>query len=69
MRANELGMEPQGRSVDVSLGRESIEGYEQRLIQWECSKCGFFEKRVFRSGLPSEETGYVHYLPVCWRAG
>ena len=55
MRANELGMEPQGGSVDVSLGRESVEGYEQRLIQWECSKCGFFEKRVFRSGLPHEE--------------
>ncbi len=55
MRANELGMEPQGRSVDVSLGRESVEGYEQRLIQWGCSKCGFFEKRVFTSGLPSEE--------------
>jgi hypothetical protein len=48
-------MEPQGGSVDVYLGRESVEGYEQRLIQWGCSKCGFFEKRVFRSGLPSEE--------------
>lgn len=66
MRANELGMEPQGASVDVSLGRESVEGYEQRLIQWGCSKCGFFEKRVFRSGLPHEELdAYI----VCRFAG
>jgi hypothetical protein len=55
MRAKELGMEPQEGSVGVSLGQESVEGYEQRLIQWGCSKCGFFEKRVFRSGLPHEE--------------
>jgi len=55
MRAKELGMEPQGGSVDVSWGQESVEGYEQRLIQWGCSKCGFFEKGVFKSGFPHEE--------------
>ena len=55
MRAKGLGMEPQRGSVDVSLRQESVEGYEQRLIQWGCSKCGFFENRVFRSGLPPQE--------------
>lgn len=55
MRATRLVGELHGRSLGTSLGQEFFDGYEQRLIQWGCSKCRFFEKRVFRSGLPSEE--------------
>ena len=55
MRATELFGEPQGRSPGMPLGQEFFDGYEQRLSQWGCSKCRFFEKRVFGSGLPSEE--------------
>jgi hypothetical protein len=55
MIATKLVSEMQGRSLGVSLGQESFDGYEQRLIQWGCTQCKFFEKRFFRSGLPSEE--------------
>ena len=55
MGAMELIEEAQGRSRAVPLGQESADGYEQRLIQWGCSTCRFFEKRVFRSGLPCKE--------------
>ncbi len=43
------------RSIHISLGQEFFEGYEQRLIQWGCFNCRFFEKRVFSSGVTSEE--------------
>ncbi len=55
MRATKLIRELQGRSLGLSLGQESFDGYEERLIRWGCSKCDFFEKRLFKTGLPSEE--------------
>jgi hypothetical protein len=55
MRATGLVEKLRGRSPGKSLGKEFFDGYERRLIQWGCTKCQFFEKRVFRSGLPSEE--------------
>jgi len=55
-----------GSSLGAPLGHESVHGYEQRLLQWGCSKCIFFEKRVFRSGLrPEELDAYI----VCRFAG
>jgi hypothetical protein len=66
MRATELMKEPQRRSLGASLRKEPVRGYERRLMKWGCSKCAFFEKRVFRSGLPSEELdAYV----ICRFAG
>jgi len=66
MMATELMEAPQGSSLGVSLGHESVDGYEQRLLQWGCSKCIFFEKRVFRSRLPPEDLdAYI----VCRFAG
>lgn len=66
MMATELIREPQGRSRGASLRKEPVRGYERRLMKWGCSKCTFFEKRVFRSGLPSEELdAYV----ICRFAG
>lgn len=55
MRATKLIGELQAKTPDVSLRKELFDGYEQRLIQWGCSKCGSFEKRIFRTGLPFEE--------------
>ena len=55
MKATELIEEAQGRNLGVPLGQGSVGRYEQRLMQWGCSKCNFFEKRIFRSGLPSKE--------------
>ncbi len=55
MRATKLISELHGRSLGLSLGQETFDGYEQRLNQWGCTHCNFFEKRVFKSGLPSEE--------------
>jgi len=54
MGATELIAEVQGRNLGVPLGQGSVGGYERRLIQWGCSRCNFFEKRIFRSGLPSK---------------
>jgi hypothetical protein len=34
---------------------EFFDGHEQRLIRWGCAECGSFEKRVFSSGVTSEE--------------
>ena len=34
---------------------EFFDGYEQRLIRWGCAECDSFEKRVFSSGVTSEE--------------
>ncbi|MGO9122999.1 MAG: hypothetical protein ACLQPD_35930 [Desulfomonilaceae bacterium] len=34
---------------------EFFDGYEQRLIRWGCAECKSFEKRVFNSGVRSEE--------------
>ena len=55
MRATKLISELQDRSLGGSLGPEYFDGYEQRLIQWGCPVCRFFEKRFFNSGLPSED--------------
>jgi len=55
MRATKLISEQQERSLGVSLGQEIFDGYEQRLIQWGCPQCRFFEMRHFKSGFPSEE--------------
>jgi hypothetical protein len=55
MRATKLISELQGRSLGVSLGREIFDGYEQRLIQWGCPQCRFFEMRHFMSGVPSNK--------------
>jgi hypothetical protein len=32
-----------------------FDGYEQRLTRWGCAECNCFEKRVFSSGVRSEE--------------
>ena len=32
-----------------------FDGYEQRLNRWGCAECESFEKRVFSSGVRSEE--------------
>ena len=55
MGATKLIGELQAQSPDMSFRQEFFDGYEQRMIQWGCSKCGSFEKRTFRTGLPSEE--------------
>lgn len=55
MRTTELIKGPQEDRVGVSLGHELFCGYEQRLIQWGCFNCGFYEKRVFTSGVISED--------------
>lgn len=55
MRAMKLISELRERSLGVSLEQESFDGYEQRLNRWGCNKCDFFEKRIFKSGMPSEE--------------
>ena len=55
MRATKLTGELQERRFGASLSQEIFDGYEQRLIQWGCPMCRFFEKRLFKSGLPSEE--------------
>ncbi len=55
MRAVALVEELQKRDLGKSLGRETFDGYEQRLVRWGCSRCRYFEKRVFTTGLRSEE--------------
>jgi hypothetical protein len=55
MGATKLIGELQVKTPDVSLKQEYFGGYEQRLIQWGCSKCGSFEKRIFKTGLAFEE--------------
>lgn len=55
MGAMKLIEKQQRANSGARLGQTSLDGYEQRLIQWDCSSCRFFEKRVFRSGFPSEE--------------
>jgi hypothetical protein len=55
MRPTGLIGKLQGKSFEVSFEQEQLfEGYEQKLIRWGCSKCGFYEKRTFKSGLASE---------------
>ncbi len=43
------------RRLGKSLEQDAFDGYEQRLIRWGCSRCRYFEKRVFSTGLHSEE--------------
>jgi hypothetical protein len=47
--------EMQQENPNVSLREEFFDGYEQRMTRWGCYKCGSFEKRIFRTGLPFEE--------------
>ena len=55
MGAVELVTELRRRSLGKSLGQDAFDGYEQRLIRWGCSRCRYFEKRVFSTGLRSKE--------------
>jgi hypothetical protein len=55
MRTTELAGNLRGGSHGVPSAHECFDGYEQRLIQWGCFNCRFFEKRVFSSGVISEE--------------
>jgi hypothetical protein len=55
MRTTELIRGPQAEKVGLSLEQAPLESYEQRLIRWGCFDCGFYEKRVFRTGVISEE--------------
>ncbi len=56
MRPTGLIGKLQRKSFGVSFEQEQLfEGYEQKMIRWGCSKCGFYEKRTFKSGLASEE--------------
>jgi hypothetical protein len=66
MKATVLNEEARGRNLGVPFGQGAVGSYEQRLIQWGCSKCNFFEKRIFRSGLPSKELDAYY---VCRFAG
>jgi hypothetical protein len=59
MSATEVIGKSQGRSLDKSLGQQPFDGYEQRLIQWGCSNCRFFEKRVFTIGHSEELDAYI----------
>ncbi len=48
------------RKPRVEKARKSSRGgpganYEQRLIEWGCSDCGFFEERSFRTRSSSAE--------------
>jgi hypothetical protein len=55
MRAPKLIGDQHRGSFAVSSEQEVFDGYEQRLIRWGCAECKFFEKRVFSSGVISEE--------------
>jgi hypothetical protein len=37
------------------MGEDFFDGYEKKLTRWGCYNCEFFEKRLFKSGLPAEE--------------
>jgi hypothetical protein len=55
MRAAKLIRGLKRGSLGVSLEQDCFNGYEQKLTRWGCSNCESFEKRHFKSGLPSEE--------------
>ena len=55
MRTTELTGNLRGESLGVPSAHESFDGFEQRLNQWGCFNCRFFEKRIFNSGVISEE--------------
>jgi hypothetical protein len=55
MRTSRLIEDSVRGNIGVPLGQETFDGYEQRLIQWGCLNCRFFEKRLFSSGVASEE--------------
>ena len=66
MSASEFVGDLQRGSLGVSSEQEYFEGYEQRLSRWGCTRCNFFEKRVFKSGATSDELdAYI----VCRFAG
>gem|GEM_PF-3024659 len=66
MRAGELILKRRRESVDISSRREFSRNYEQRLNEWGCSGCGFFEERFFSTRPSSaEEDAYA----VCRFAG
>jgi hypothetical protein len=55
MRTSQLIENRHRRSLTESSEQGIFDGYEQRLNRWGCTKCNLFEKRVFKSGLPSDE--------------
>ena len=55
MRASKLMKDPWREGLGAYSEPEYFDGYEQRLMRWGCAKCSFFEKRVFGSGVTSEE--------------
>ncbi len=66
MRTTELTGNLRQGTQGVATAYEYFGGYEQRLIQWGCFNCRFFEKRVFSSGVIHEELdAYV----ICRFAG
>jgi len=66
MRAAELILEPRLKSVGRSSRRRPNSSYEQRLNQWGCFNCEFFEQRTFKSPTSSGETDSY---AICRRAG
>jgi hypothetical protein len=66
MRAGELILKRRRGKADISSCRESGRTYEQRLTEWGCSGCGFFEERSFKTRLSSvEQDAYA----ICRFAG
>jgi len=55
MRDGELILKRRRESADISSYRQSSRNYEQRLTEWGCSGCRFFEARSFRTRRSSAE--------------
>lgn len=55
MRPSALIRKPRVESAGISSRGRPNGGYEQRLIEWGCSGCDYFEQRVFRSRRPFGE--------------
>jgi hypothetical protein len=66
MRDGDLILKRQRERADISSCRESSRNYEQRLTEWGCTGCGFFEERIFKTRQSSaEQDGYA----ICRFAG
>ena len=55
MRAAELMLKPRVEGAGKASRRRYNSNYEQRLTEWGCSGCGFFEERSFKTRLSSAE--------------
>ncbi len=55
MRASKLIENRRRDNFGTYAEPEYFDGYEQRLSRWGCAECKSFEKRVFSSGVTSEE--------------